>query len=59
MLSKGSNAGRQTSVEEVSHEIARSNLTTFLTPSSIAAELRPDLDPVEAAVIYTGERFRQ
>ena len=40
--------------EEVSHEIARSNLSTFLTPSSIAAELRPDLDPVAAAAIYTG-----
>jgi hypothetical protein len=42
------------SAEEVSHEIARSNLSTFLTPSSIAAELRPDLDPVAAAAIYTG-----
>ena len=40
---------------QVSHEIARSNLSTFLTPSSIAAELRPDLDPVAAAAIYTGE----
>lgn len=42
------------SAEAVSHEIARSNMSTFLTPSSIAAELRPDLDPVEAADIYTG-----
>ena len=40
---------------QVSHEIARSNLDTFLTPSSIAAELRPDLDPHEAANVYTGE----
>ena len=42
------------SVEEIDYQIARSNLDTFLTPSSIAAELRPDLDPAEAAEIYTG-----
>ena len=29
-------------------------MNTFLTPSSIAAELRPDLDPEEACEIYTG-----
>ena len=39
---------------QVSHEIARSQMNTFLTPSSIAAELRPDLDPEEACEIYTG-----
>ncbi len=41
---------------EVGHEIAQSNLDTFLTPSSIAAELRPDLIPAAAADIYTGAR---
>jgi len=50
----GSQPGGDVGAESVSHEIARSNLSTFLTPSSIAAELRPDLDPVEAADIYTG-----
>lgn len=49
-----SGGDRATSVGEITHEIARSNLSTFLTPSSIAAELRPDLDPREAADIYTG-----
>ena len=29
-------------------------MNTFLTPSSIAAELRPDLDPEDACEIYTG-----
>jgi hypothetical protein len=53
VLSEASNQQPSTA-EEVSHEIARSNLSTFLTPSSIAAELRPDLDPVAAAAIYTG-----
>ena len=38
----------------MSHEIARSQMNTFLTPSSIAAELRPDLDPEQACEIYTG-----
>ena len=29
-------------------------MNTFLTPSSIAAELRPDLDPEDACELYTG-----
>ena len=41
-------------LSQVSHEIARSQMNTFLTPSSIAAELRPDLDPEQACEIYTG-----
>ena len=35
-------------------EIARNDVGCCLTPSSIAAEMRPDLDPAEAAAIYTG-----
>lgn len=51
-------AGTQTTEKtaaEVGHHIALSNLDTFLTPSSIAAELRPDLSPDKAADIYTGK----
>lgn len=54
VLSESAMNQQPSTAEEVSHEIARSNLSTFLTPSSIAAELRPDLDPVAAAAIYTG-----
>lgn len=39
---------------KVGHEVAQSNLDTFLTPSSMAAKLRPDLTPPAAADIYTG-----
>ena len=48
----------QSSVRDLTFEIAKSNLDTFLTPSSIAAELRPDLEPAEAANIYTGVVYR-
>jgi hypothetical protein len=37
-------------------QMAASSLSSFLTPSSLAADLRPDLDPVRAAEIYTGGR---
>ena len=36
------------------YAIAHSQLQTFMTPSGVAADLRPDLDPVQAADIYTG-----
>lgn len=49
----GTHSGEQTAAE-VGHHIALSNLDTFLTPSSIAAELRPDLSPDKAADVYTG-----
>ncbi len=40
--------------EAIALEIARNDVGACLTPSSIAAEMRPDLDPAEAAAIYTG-----
>ena len=55
-VSAGTHAGGATAAE-VGHEIAQSNLDTFLTPSSIAAELRPDLTPAAAADIYSGARL--
>ena len=51
--SAGMHAGDATAAKK-GHEIAHSNLNTFLSPSSIAAELRPDLTPSAAADIYTG-----
>jgi hypothetical protein len=39
----------------IAREIARLDIGACLTPSSIAAEMRPDLDPEEAAAIYTGD----
>lgn len=42
------------SQEAIVLEIARNDVGGCLTPSSIAAEMRPDLDPAEAAAVYTG-----
>ena len=40
--------------DAVTHQMASQTTATCLMPSSIAAELRPDMDPEEAAAIYAG-----
>lgn len=40
--------------DAVTHEIVSQSEVACLAPSSVAAELRPDLDPSDAATIYTG-----